>query len=705
MTQDAQAPSRPLRAAWRDLRQDRLFWAFFAAKLVLSACLGSHFASRWFAPFLHDFAAAPLQDPWQRYLDRGELLAFPYGPVMLLGVGLPWLVAAPLGVPGVGALALLLLRLPLLAADVLIAVLLAAWLPRHGKSVARAWWCSPIVLFATYIHGQLDVWPTALLLLSLWFLLSERPRWSAWVLGLGIGAKLHLLVAVPFAITWLWKRRLGRRALPGFVLVLLATVATTYLPVLSPAFSRLVLQSGESARLWAVTVPFGPHISLYLAPMALVLAWVRMATWRTVERELLLLILGLAFVVLVAVVPPQPGWFVWSVPFVAYLGAQFSRTASWSVRAMNTAYLGYFFVAQAELVLESVDPLLGAGTGARWAAKWAAEVPFLATPHAASLAWTLLFCATAWTAWEMIRRGIRAHVSGRHDQVFLLGIGGDSGVGKHTLARDLQAVLADRLALVDGDDDHRWERGDPAWSALTHLDPRANRLDVQVQALQRIRQGGDVRKPRYDHADGRFTRPLLWPDARMVGLVGLHPFYLAAQRRLLDLRVFVDAADDVRTARKIARDTADRGKSEAHVRAELERREPDAERFVRPQRQHADLVVVHTSAVVNDQVAMNVELAGHLDPFALLAALTATGTLQVAWQPDPTLQRETLSVTGTLSASQAQGLARQLHPDAGDWLEDGDSPWLGGQRGLGQVVLVHAASAAWLTPDAERRGA
>ena len=699
------ATASPLSTSWRLLRTDRLFWAFFAVKVALSLACGSHFATRWFVPFLHDFGAQPGADPWQRYLALGEVQAFPYGPVMLLGLGAPWLIAAPLGVAATSALGLLMLRLPLLAADTLIAVLLAAWLPAHGRTVARAWWTSPIVLFATYIHGQLDLWPTALLLLSLWFLLSERPRLSAFVLGLGLATKLHLLVAVPFAVTWLWKRRRGRQALPAFIGIVTLTTAALYLPVLSRAFVALVLHSQESQRLWAVSVAFGPHLSLYLAPMALVLAWVRVVTWRTVERELLLLILGLAFVVLVALVPPQPGWFVWSAPFVVLLGAQFTRTANWSVRAMNAAYLAYFFVAQPALVLESADPLLGPGTGAHAAEVLTAHLPALASPHAASLAWTLLFCATAWTAWEMMRRGIRAHVSDRHDQVFLLGVGGDSGAGKHTLARDLQAVLGDRLALVDGDDDHRWERGDAAWTTFTHLDPRANHLHTQMRALHRLRQGGDVRKPHYDHTDGRFTRPRLWPAARMVGLVGLHPFYLDAQRRLLDLRVFVDAAEPVREARKIARDVADRGKAEAQVRAEMARRQPDAARFVRPQRAHADVVVVHEATVAGDAVAMRVELAGHLDGFALLAALQAVTSLQVAWQPDPALQCETLVVTGTLTAVQAQGVARQLLADADDWLEDGDAVWHPGQRGLGQVVLLHAAGAAWLVPTSERRPA
>ncbi len=690
-----------LQDSWQQLRREPLFWVFLALKIVLSLCCGSHFATRWFVPFLHDFGKAPSLDPWQHFLDLQEIQAFPYGPTMLLGLGAPWLVVAPLGAAPLGAFSLLLLRLPLLAADVLICVLLMSWLPQQARTVARSWSASPIVLYATYVHGQLDLWPTALLLLAIWLVLGDRPRWGAFVLGLGLAAKLHLLVAVPFLLTFLWKRRRGRRALPAVLAILALTLIAAYAPVWTPAFHKMVLQSPESARLWAVSLPFGPHLVLYLAPMALVFAWLRMATWRSVERDLFLLMLGLAFLALVALVPPQPGWFVWSAPFVVFLGAQFTRTANWSVRAMNAAYLLYFFVAQTDTVLDALDPLLGNGSGVRAAARLQDAIPALADPRAPGLAWTLLFCATAWTAWEMARRGIRAQMTGRHDEVFLIGLGGDSGAGKHTLARDLLAVLGDHLALVDGDDDHRWERGDPAWQQLTHLDPRANHLQTQLAALQRLRQGADVHKARYDHVHGRFTRPVLWPSARVVGLVGLHPFYLSAQRRLLDLRVFVDAADDVRRTWKLARDVQDRGKTEASVLAELERREPDAQRFVRPQMQHADVVLGHTAAVVGAQVAMRVELAGHLDPFALLEALQAQPGLQVTWLADPTLHRETMQVVGELPVDAVAALASSLLPDADDWLVE-KAAWHAGQRGLGQVVLLHALGAAWNATESTR---
>ena len=51
--------------------------------------------------------------------------------------------------------------------------------------------------------------------------------------------------------------------------------------------------------------------------------------------------------------------------------------------------------------------------------------------------------------------------------------GGDSGAGKHTLANDMKTLFGVTLSVVDGDDDHRWERGHAMWRRYTHLDPRA----------------------------------------------------------------------------------------------------------------------------------------------------------------------------------------------------------------------------------------
>jgi hypothetical protein len=53
---DAPPPdASPSDDALRALRHARLFWVGLAVKLAAAALFGSHFATRWFAPFLYGF--------------------------------------------------------------------------------------------------------------------------------------------------------------------------------------------------------------------------------------------------------------------------------------------------------------------------------------------------------------------------------------------------------------------------------------------------------------------------------------------------------------------------------------------------------------------------------------------------------------------------------------------------------------------------
>ena len=53
--------------------------------------------------------------------------------------------------------------------DLTIAVLLAVWFPQRVRIVLLAYWCSPLVFYVVYWHGQLDLLPTALLMVSFYF--------------------------------------------------------------------------------------------------------------------------------------------------------------------------------------------------------------------------------------------------------------------------------------------------------------------------------------------------------------------------------------------------------------------------------------------------------------------------------------------------------------------------------------------------------
>jgi uridine kinase len=677
----------------RALLRSPLFWAGAAAKLIAAALCGSHFATRWFAPFLADFVRGHFADPWAQSVARGEPLAFPYGPLMAGILSLAWLPALAWPFDPSGHLGLLLLRLPLLAADLGVLVLLVRWLEVHVDDALRVWWLSPLVFYATYVHGQLDLLPTAMLCLALFLLFRRRLALSAVVFGGAIATKGHVLLALPLLLVLVHRQRLSA---PRYGAIALGVGALPYAALLpSAAFRAMVLGSQETGRFWAAAIPFASTgLLLHLCPAALTAVFLRFASYRRVNRELTLMFVGGTFLLVVALSPPQPGWFLWSYPFVAYVATRLTRRGRAALAALSLAYLGYFLAADPTVFLESLDPTLGAGTGARLAGALRGLSPWLAGPRAASAAFSVLFAITALLGFELYRVGVRGSaIYDFLDVTFMLGIGGDSGSGKHTLGNDLRALVGDPLTLLHGDDDHRWERGHAMWQRHTHLDPRANLLLAQVEGIVTLRQGGDVWKRRYDHADGRFTAPIKVRPTPFVAIVGLHPFYLEQERRLLHLRVFVDTDEGLRRAWKVARDVRLRGYSPERVLAEIERRAEDSARFVHPQRAYADVVVRHLPGADASPTAVSlvVEMATALDTLHLLETLTRLGTLVVTWSPDATLTRDTFSLRGEVTAAELSARARLAVRDIDSLL--GHDAWRDGGRGVVQLVLLHAIAA------------
>jgi phosphoribulokinase len=177
----------------------------------------------------------------------------------------------------------------------------------------------------------------------------------------------------------------------------------------------------------------------------------------------------------------------------------------------------------------------------------------------------------------------------------VLAIAGDSASGKTTLARGLvEAIGPERCTSICVDDYHRYDRAERADLPVTALHPDANYVDIMEQHLQMLATGQPVLKPVYDHRSGTFARPEYVRPRRFIIVEGLLPLATKLSRACCDVSVFLDPPDAIRREWKVRRDTAERGYRREQVLAELDRRRPESEAFIRPQRRHADIVVRFT---------------------------------------------------------------------------------------------------------------
>jgi phosphoribulokinase len=188
-----------------------------------------------------------------------------------------------------------------------------------------------------------------------------------------------------------------------------------------------------------------------------------------------------------------------------------------------------------------------------------------------------------------IARSTRSLVGSRP---VMLAIAGDSAAGKTTLTRGLvEAIGPDRCTALCVDDYHRFDREERKGLPFTPLHPDCNYIDIMEQHLQLLATGQPILKPVYDHSTGRLARPEYVEPKQFVIVEGLLPLTSKLSRACFDVSVFLDPPEEIRRAWKIARDCDKRGYQPSQVEAELARREPESEAYIRTQRRHADIVV------------------------------------------------------------------------------------------------------------------
>ncbi len=68
-------------------------------------------------------------------------------------------------------------------------------------------------------------------------------------------------------------------------------------------------------------------------------------------------------------------------------------------------------------------------------------------------------------------------------------------------------------------------------------------------------------------------------------------YYIESMVPAYDVRMYLDPPEELRRRWKVQRDCSRRGYTTDEVLAELDRREPDSEAYIRPQRRHADMLV------------------------------------------------------------------------------------------------------------------
>ena len=178
---------------------------------------------------------------------------------------------------------------------------------------------------------------------------------------------------------------------------------------------------------------------------------------------------------------------------------------------------------------------------------------------------------------------------------FILGIAGGSASGKSTIAAALAERLGDVVTLIVHDRYYHNlpQRFHDKSSTFNFDHPDALNTAELVSDLNKLIAGETTTLPRYDFASharapiGDVVQPT--PLIIVEGILVLSD---PALRAHFDFSVFVDTPDNVRLQRRIVRDVAERGRTEAQVREQVAMTvQPMHDQFVQPSMKHAGLVV------------------------------------------------------------------------------------------------------------------
>ncbi|HKS42747.1 MAG TPA: uridine kinase [Blastocatellia bacterium] len=178
----------------------------------------------------------------------------------------------------------------------------------------------------------------------------------------------------------------------------------------------------------------------------------------------------------------------------------------------------------------------------------------------------------------------------------IIGISGGTGSGKTTVAQKIiTSVGADNVVYLQQDAYYR-NLGDMPIELRHNVNfdhPNALDNDLMMNHIEALRAGESIEQPIYDYATHSRKAETHHVEARPVIIVeGILIFIDPQMRRLMDLKIFVDADADIRFIRRLDRDVHERARTvESIISQYTTTVRPMHLQFVEPSKRYADIII------------------------------------------------------------------------------------------------------------------
>lgn len=178
----------------------------------------------------------------------------------------------------------------------------------------------------------------------------------------------------------------------------------------------------------------------------------------------------------------------------------------------------------------------------------------------------------------------------------VIGIAGGSGSGKTTVSKEISKRLpADRVLILTED---AYYNDNSALSMderkkINYDHPNAYDTDLLIEQLQDLVDGKAIEMPTYNfNILSRAKDTIHVEPADIIILEGILVLASEELRKFMDIKLFVDADDDIRFIRRLQRDTQERGRSIDWIISQyLATVKPSYNQFVEPSKKYADIII------------------------------------------------------------------------------------------------------------------
>lgn len=198
----------------------------------------------------------------------------------------------------------------------------------------------------------------------------------------------------------------------------------------------------------------------------------------------------------------------------------------------------------------------------------------------------------------------------------IISICGGSGSGKTTFADKVRKSVDMEVSILHMDSyylpklpkDLKTTTGKPNFDH-----PDAFDWDLLQKHIQDLKNGKAVKSPHYDFKkNARLKTSSLIQPTKVVLFEGIFSLYDEEIRKMCDITAFLHVEADIRFIRRLHRDVEERGRSlDSVITQYYETVRPMYQKYLEPQRQHADFIVGEETDIAASILAAKVNQLFH----------------------------------------------------------------------------------------------